>query len=1075
MKTSKRICAAALALLLCLGLLPSPALGAGDTVEIATPHDLVELAGKCALDTWSEGKTVVLTADLDLTAVPFSPIPSFRGTFEGNGHTITGFHLTEKGSRQGLFRVVEAGGVVQNLTVEGVLMPGGSKSSLGLLAGENAGTIRACVGKGAVTGQSDVGGLVGLNSGTVERCEADITVTGVENTGGVCGRNTGVLTGCTSRGQVNTAPASESLTDPILNTGGVVGRSEGAVAGCENHAQVGYPHTGYNVGGVAGLHSGNLSGCSNYGEILGRKGVGGVAGRFLPDTDIVYGQDPVKALNSALSGLSGLLTTLSGQMSDTAGAGVDDLEAISGELDALRGAASAGREQGSGDARAALDSVYDRVQSINAGADAVNDSFRRFSDDANGQLDDLTEHMDQLRAGLDALADALDGGLGEAADQLEWYTGAIQSSVSAIRRAMDGLSSDLGKIDSFLNTAAAILQGDGGLLEKLSQLETAAQKLKGMDLGSHLKRMGSAIDAIGRELADLSKALNDAYGDASSDAQAARKKIDRAADGVSEDLRGLNTTFKTLSDQVSGQLKSINGDMDAIEDTLKNWADQIDTVGTATLDDIDAHLDAISGQIDKLTSGARSSNESIHTTTDAVIRQLEAVRLAANGLTESPEYTVDDRSDQESGEDGLVLSAQNLGEVTGDANVGGIVGIISIQLSDDPEDELDWDSDEAGVLADVTAVVRAAVRACENTGAVTAKNECAGGIVGRSDMGAVLDSLNTGDVTVESGSSCGGVAGLSRGIIRRSGALCLLTGEDGVGGIAGEGRDLSDCRAMVTLDAVGEKLGAIAGWADGELSGNYSVREGLGAVDGTDLAGRAQGLPYEEFSALEGLPEVFRRFVLTFRAEGQVVKEVPFSYGGSISAGDVPEVPKRDGCYAAWEEFSTAGLRRSRIIEAVYTPWESTISSGGNKPAMLAEGSFSPAAAIALGDWAPETAGRGKTLAASWSYAVTDSERAVEGTLRVRVLAETGGDKAVAALWRDGALVPVENAVRDGSYLVFDAPSSGQVAILAPAGAPAGLLAAAGGIAALAAALLIRKGRKGRKRRKTAEEETAAV
>ena len=186
-------------------------------------------------------------------------------------------------------------------------------------------------------------------------------------------------------------------------------------------------------------------------------------------------------------------------------------------------------------------------------------------------------------------------------------------------------------------------------------------------------------------------------------------------------------------------------------------------------------------------------------------------------------------------------------------------------------------------------------------------------------------------------------------------------------------------------------------------------------------------------------------------------------------------MPKRDGCYAAWEEFSTAGLRRSRIIEAVYTPWESTISSGGNKPAMLAEGSFSPAADIALGDWAPETAGRGKTLAASWSYAVTDSERAVEGTLRVRVLAETGGEKAVAALWRDGALVLVENAVRDGSYLVFDAPSSGQVAILAPAGAPAGLLAAAGGIAALAAALLIRKGRKGRKGKKTAEKETAAV
>ena len=71
---------------------------AGDgAIHIQSQDDLRELAENCRLDTWSQGKTVILDQNiaLDEQAEDFLPIPTFGGTFEGNGYTISGFSLAE--------------------------------------------------------------------------------------------------------------------------------------------------------------------------------------------------------------------------------------------------------------------------------------------------------------------------------------------------------------------------------------------------------------------------------------------------------------------------------------------------------------------------------------------------------------------------------------------------------------------------------------------------------------------------------------------------------------------------------------------------------------------------------------------------------------------------------------------------------------------------------------------------------------------------------------------------------------------------------------------------------------------
>ena len=130
MKQIKKYTAYFLVMIMCLTLImPLFTLKAQDhTIYISTAKELMDLSKKCTLDSWSKDKKVVLTADIDLSHTDFTPIPIFSGVFDGAGYTVRGLSIRGNGSQQGLFRYVQEGAIIQNLNVEGSIMPGGSKS-----------------------------------------------------------------------------------------------------------------------------------------------------------------------------------------------------------------------------------------------------------------------------------------------------------------------------------------------------------------------------------------------------------------------------------------------------------------------------------------------------------------------------------------------------------------------------------------------------------------------------------------------------------------------------------------------------------------------------------------------------------------------------------------------------------------------------------------------------------------------------------------------------------------------------------------------------------------------------------
>ena len=92
----------------------------------------------------------------------------FKGTFDGQNHTISGIYISNSNDNQGLFGYVYDG-MIQNLSVADSYIQ--ARNYVGGIVGyNNNGTVSNCSNSGTVTGGQIVGGIVGENVATVSDC-----------------------------------------------------------------------------------------------------------------------------------------------------------------------------------------------------------------------------------------------------------------------------------------------------------------------------------------------------------------------------------------------------------------------------------------------------------------------------------------------------------------------------------------------------------------------------------------------------------------------------------------------------------------------------------------------------------------------------------------------------------------------------------------------------------------------------------------------------------------------------------------------------------------------------------------
>lgn len=136
---------------------------------------------------------ITLTADIDLTGETWTPVGMNRpysGTFNGQGHTITGLNISSSSGAVALFNNIGGAGKVMNLQLKDVTYKG--STAMGGIAHGNNGTITACSVMGTLTNTTNngaVGGIAAINFGTITACWFNGTITGGSKVGGIAGIN----------------------------------------------------------------------------------------------------------------------------------------------------------------------------------------------------------------------------------------------------------------------------------------------------------------------------------------------------------------------------------------------------------------------------------------------------------------------------------------------------------------------------------------------------------------------------------------------------------------------------------------------------------------------------------------------------------------------------------------------------------------------------------------------------------------------------------------------------------------------------------------------------------------------
>lgn len=256
---------------------------------------------------------ITLDTDIDLTGKDWTPIGtdydnSYKGTFDGGGHTITGLTFTTNDEFAGLFGWLNRAGTVKNVVMEGVQITSNQiyGGSIGGVVGTSWGTIENCSVSGSVSGTVYVGGVVGVQiGGSITGCSSSATVKGMVDVGGVAGQtnSSATLTACYATGNV----IIEINPKKNIAGGSLVGMNAGisllACYATGNVTSTGSSTGKVHIGGFLGNNYTTVTAC--YWKNNHEQGIGYNKENIVPEATKVDGtyvtwQKAVDAMNTAL-------------------------------------------------------------------------------------------------------------------------------------------------------------------------------------------------------------------------------------------------------------------------------------------------------------------------------------------------------------------------------------------------------------------------------------------------------------------------------------------------------------------------------------------------------------------------------------------------------------------------------------------------------------------------------------------------------------------------------------------------------------------------------------------------------
>ncbi len=233
---------------------------------IKTAEELAEFRDKVNTPLTYEGKIVKLGRDIDLSSIcgenvngeeiSWVPIGYFKGTFDGDNHTISNIYVKSNKAYQGLFSVVN-GAVIKNIVIENSIIEG-----------------KFCVGIIGDSANSLIENIHTTKNNTIKATTAN-----------EIGCMVGGIVGCTNSTKISKVSNSATVIGNGWYVGGIVGLLQtnssihesyntGNISTYENKSNIAC------IGGIIGSNYANaeISNCYNIGNIQGYTNIGGISG-----------------------------------------------------------------------------------------------------------------------------------------------------------------------------------------------------------------------------------------------------------------------------------------------------------------------------------------------------------------------------------------------------------------------------------------------------------------------------------------------------------------------------------------------------------------------------------------------------------------------------------------------------------------------------------------------------------------------------------------------------------------------------------------------------------------------------
>lgn len=970
----------------------------------------------------------------------------------GTKCNVGGFVGNNSGSVQ---NCVFAGIVSGDTTVGGIV---GLNTESGIITGcKTRGTISGKKNTGGICGKNLGSVLKCTGSCSVNTTSTDTKVT-MDNIDLDLNSAIDDLT------SVNTDEEQDKTLTSHTDTGGVVGYSSGIVQGCTNTGVIGYQHMGYNVGGVVGRQSGYLAGCTNRGTVYGRKDVGGIVGQTEPYIIMNMSGDILSQLQSELNKLQNLINNSLDDASSSSDSISAQLTDISGYTDLARDNAKSLADQTTdfidnnvneindigAEVSNTLDKMAEVLDDVESASDTSTKALKQFKE-ALGTLEDTSESgseavksaeqavddlieangyandaVGDINNGLKTLADSISANgmdMNDVIKSLSDLSGGMQDLSDAIQsaqNALDDLNNALGNInnlgdlldsdakDSFLLALSELSTSLAAINNAISSsADTLAPLLGNISIDEEkvqeaLKLFSESFDNINNAMASGTKALkklNDSLDYASG-----------AADDLSDALSQMSDATGTITKASSYLTDSITELGDLVEDLSNEEPIEFSELGDdfrTTSDNLYSSLNSISEGLDNLNDtinssakdfidNARAINNQFNTVMELVVSAVMDLQ-SGDSSTDISDY-IQDTSDTDINRTrlGKVADSYNTGEIQADRNVGGIVGSMDIEYDLDPESDLSSTN-----IFRTTYETKSVLEGCVNEGKITGKKDCIGGIVGRMNLGTVIECENYGSTESINGDYVGGVAGMSGATVRNSYSKCTLKGRNYIGGIAGSGTKIDSCYSIVNIDGGDECIGSIAGKGDtksGKINRNYFVSDTTAGIDGISYSGIAEPISFDELKNKAGIPSKFLSFTITFVADDVTIETLPVKYGDRLYNIEIPEVPEKKGYFGKWPDIATDKVTESVVAEAEYIPWVGVVAStelqnDGKKSLALAEGQFTDTAELHVKDSSAEPPKEAKAseYVSVWDVSLLGSDVSNDDIVLIRLLNEGGG------------------------------------------------------------------------------------